>query len=370
MTEQKSSGIKQLLNNWKAVLALIAVFILVFELFAMGLLGSGSIFGKPQEKQAYGGTEFQGSIRTYEPFLFISSKEQLGGNIINEIKEMPGVTQLTTEAGGIIIHLDTRDDVYPVAVALRKKNITAYSLANIAAPAEVPVLLENGQVVNASWSVAAVRAETLAVIPVDSVVTVKMMVLVEDNKIIQYGNAIIKTDEKTLSFEGEVLDEKIRQVFYVPWEKRNDVDLALFENMTFSYEKSSLAIFSEELPVEKTVLARQLDYVVYVDKKSAVFADNFTDAGRASADLGVPLVFQPSLLTVEGGEEVELPYNSTRSYLYEIKILLPEYYLPEEFQVLEIESREPIAGQKVNMSAMVSAVGPVVLDIENVTLAG
>ncbi len=369
MAEKKPLDINSLLKNWKAILALIAVSILVFELFAMGLLGRGSILGNVQEKQLYGETEFQGSIRTYEPFLFIPSKEALSGTMVHEIKALSGVTQLSSEATGTVIYLETRDDVYPVALALKKKNITVYSLANIAAPAEFPVLLENGQTINATGSAVAIRVETQPMIPPDSIVTIKMAVMVENNRIVQYGNALIKTENKMLSFEGEVQKQRIRQMFYIPWDERNDLDTAPLENLTFQYEKNNLAVFSVELPLEKVMAVRELDYVLYVDKKSAVFAENFTDAERAESDFGVSLAFQPSLLVVESEEGLELPYNSTSLYIYEIKLSLPDYSVPDELRVLTIESSNRITRQKVNVSATVSAVGPVMLNIENAIIA-
>jgi len=369
MAEQKNDfNISSLLKNWKVLLALAAVFILVFELFAMGLLGSGSILGKQEGKQMLGNAEFNGSIRTYEPFLFIPSNYSLSGNVVNEIKALPGVTQLNSESSGTVIRLETRDDVYPVALALKKKGITTYSLANIAAPSQVAVVLENGQVINASASSVAIRVETQPIIPVDSIVTVTMVVLVENNQVVQYGSALIKREEKTVSFEGEVQKEKIKQVFYVPWQERNNVDAASLGNASFKYEKNNLGTFSEELPLETVMSAKGLDYVVYIDKKSAVFAENFTDAERAAADLGVSIDFQPSLLIVESDEKLQLPYNGTQSYLYEISLSSPDYILPEEMRSVSIETEERLAGRQANVSASVIAVGPVVLGMENETI--
>ena len=168
-------------KNWKAVLAVVGIFILIFELFAMGLLSSNSILarlGGSKSQQQLAQVEFKGSIRTYEPFLFIPSSIPLSGTLMDEIRNLSGVVQLSERQGGTLIELETRDDVYPVALALKKRNITTYTLANIAAPRDVHAILENGQVLNVTMASVAIKAETIPLIPLDNEVVVTMTAVI------------------------------------------------------------------------------------------------------------------------------------------------------------------------------------------------
>jgi len=358
-------------NNWKAALAVVGIFILIFELFAMGLLSSNSILAKlggSKSQQQLAQVEFKGSIRTYEPFLFIPSGTPLSGSLLNEIRNLSGVVQLSQEQGGTVIKLETRDDVYPVALALKKKNITTYTLANIAAPSDAQALLENGQVINVTMANVAIRAEAIPLIPLDSAVAVKMTAVIQDNAIVQYGNAVVKSEEKTVYLSGDVQEELIEQTFYVPWEERNNINESMFENITFTYKKNNLGIFSQEIPTAKVMEAKKFDYVTYIDKNSVVFIDNFTDKQRAENDFGVNISFDPSILVIRSKDKIALPYNSSSSYVYKLNVSSADYSLLNGLESIEITSKDKIESNKVNISATAQTIGPVIISISNTTI--
>ncbi|MFH1222489.1 MAG: hypothetical protein V1492_05390 [Candidatus Micrarchaeota archaeon] len=364
---------ESIFGNWKAALAVLAVLIFIFEIVAFGFIGGSgwSIFGNGDNAQAekLGQVEFKGSIRTYEPILVVPVG-RLRGSMFNDIRSMAGVKEVTDEAGNTVIQLETRDDVYPVAAELKKKNITTYSVANIAPPGVATVVLQGGDSINVSFGNVAVRVETEPIVPPDTQVTVTMVVSVLNGQITGYQGALIKTEENVIALRGKVQSELIVYTYSIPWSERNNVDVAALQQYgAVQYDKKNIGFFSSELTQQQIVLAKQFSYVTYIDKKSVVLEENFTDAAKAATDLGSNITFTQSTLTVRTNQTLDLNYTGSSRYAYVVKLEQSDYTVPEALQLITVESDSQLNATEVQLSVRGKFVGNVLIDMleKNIT---
>lgn len=366
-TSKKNNNDNNVFKNWKTILAMFAILVLVFEMIFIGFNNLPSLFKWSNPQTKLGTIEFSGSIRTYEPYIFIPS-QKIDADIFEKIRSLPGVSDVSTKNEGILIKVETRDDVYPVALALKKMGFTPYGIANVVAPSVVSVVLdENGQRMNASLREGAIRVETQPIIPVDSTVTVSAKVALNDKTIVQYGGAVLKTEKKPISAAAKIENKIFKYVFYVPWEERNS--LPALDDVNWTYTRNDIAIFENELSTDQIIAIKNFDYVVYVDKNSVVFSQNFTDKQRAISDFGVNLSFSPSILVVETNHSFSLQYPSNFSYVYTLRPEFENYSFASGEDIITVESAENINGESVNLSGIVTAVGNAILDIENVSIS-
>jgi len=267
-----------------------------------------------------------------------------------------------------VIVLETRDGVYTTALYLKTLNITAYTLANIAPPGMTPVLLETGEEVNASFSIP-IRIETTPLVPPDTIVSIAMLVLVSDNSIVNYGSAYILTEDKTITLEGEITKEMFAYSYNIPWEQRNNVTSEQFESYgDVYYEKSNIGFFGRELTQEEMLAAKQLEYIEYIDKKSAVFSENFADYDRAASDLNVNLSFSPSVLSILANETLNLTYDSSLSYMYTVNMDPGDYIIDENMQTVTLQSHRKIPDNDVLLSLEGKFIGATLFELENVAI--
>ena len=353
--------------DFKTIVAIIAVGLFVFEMIAIGVLGGGSLpFFQKEEEQNVGQVEFSGSIRTYDPFLVIVGG--IDNVLMNDLKSLEGVKEITAEQGNTVVLVETRDDVYPTAVYLKSLNITSYSLANIAAPGIVPVLLETGEEVNASFSVP-IKIETTPLVPPDTIVNIAMLVAVSENAVVDYGSAYILTEDKTITLDGTIENEMFEYSYDIPWEERNNITEDEFDEYgDVYYQKNSMGFFERELTQNEIVYAKQFDYIEYIDKKSAVFSEDFSDTEQAASDLNVSISFSPSTLTILSNETLNLTYDSSLSYIYTVKIDPSDYLIDENMQVVTLQSTGKINDTEVPISLKGKFVGDVLFEMESVAI--
>ncbi|MEM4359991.1 MAG: hypothetical protein QXT45_05630 [Candidatus Bilamarchaeaceae archaeon] len=355
-------------NNLKVALAILAVFLFVFELVAIGVIGGGSLF-KKKEEIIIGQTEFDGIVRTYEPFIAVG--EMPDATLLNELRSMSVVKSVSEERGATYITLETREDVYPVATFLMSKNLTPVSIANIAPGGGAVVILENGEVINASFGSIRIRVETDKIVPPGAQVRVAARVGIAGKTIVGYDSAFIKSEERTVNMAGTVKQQVFKYVYLIPWNKRNTIDVDSLRNQTggtVRYERRDTAFFKRELTQEEVMKARQLDYVVYIDKQSIVFSENFTDGERAVSDIGVDIDFKSSVLTLLVTDPVELDYNKSLTYVYFLTLESSNYTIPDALAQTSLESDTIIEQESVPLRVHGQFVGSVLFNVLDVAL--
>lgn len=322
-------------SDWVKIIVVAIVLLFITELFYFGQGGSGlsglldsiaGLFGNSDsfsEPQNVTGTAvFNGTIRTYDPILALS--QNTSQQVIDELRNTPGVKSVQAQDIYMIVQTETRDDVYPLALSLRQKNVTAYSVANIALPPSVEVSVA-GRTINASTSGAIVRVQLEPLLDVDSDVTVSMVAVLNDDQLIAYQSARVLMERISLQANATVSALNYRVYTYsIPWENRSSI----VNQSGYDFKRMDTVRFDPQLDVGQVVLKRQLPYMVYIDSGSAVVEPSFGNATRMREDFpDVTLTFPQSTLRVlVNGTDApapDLPFSGTATYSY-IVVLPPE----------------------------------------------
>ncbi len=319
--------------NWKTILALGAVALFIFEILALGLLGGGGSGNTgPSGEIISGISEFSGVIRTYDPFLVVPSG--LDEDTIEELREMEEVEDVTSSTEGMVIKTETRDDVYPIGVFLRERNITGITRANIAMPSFLEVQLGNGTWVNVSTGNFAASVPMEPIVDVDTEVTVKMVVYVADSMLYGYDVPSIVSEEKEIEVDSVVLSVDYIHEYIVPWKKRNRIDVEeLSEEGEVEYMKRNTILFDQPLDINDVMLKKELYYITYIDQYSAECDENFTDDDQVGEDFGENITLPDSILTIVSDHTVELSYDGETVYSYALS-------LPEEADGITLGTNE------------------------------
>lgn len=314
------------------VLVLVAGFIT--ELFYFGgnftlnLPFSGGA-GTQAPANSTGTAVFNGTIRTYDPVLGIPANTSQA--VLDSIRRMPGVKDVRAQADITLIDTETRDDVYPTAMALKGMNITCIAVANIAMPPEIVVETPSGPV-NATVASPILQLETEPLVDVDTQVPVAMTAVVSSDGLLLgwYEPQLLATRRSFIAEATVAALSNMTFTYEVPWNGRSSLDLASLE-YAHSYGQANTVLFSPPLNVTAILGKRALPYITYIDAGSAEVAPSFTDENSLRADFPeTNVTFRPSVLTVTGPGFPGLrgtggvALNYTPSVRYDYVLLLPQ----------------------------------------------
>ncbi|NYZ76969.1 hypothetical protein H0O02_01495 [Candidatus Micrarchaeota archaeon] len=358
-------------DKGKMILAIVVIAICIFEMIALGVIGGGGGGGGNTVVESVTGTaEFSGTIRTYDPVLVVNSP--LDTDTVAELRAMPGVADVSPSQDGTVIRTETRDDVYPIGVFLREKNLTAYTVANIAPPPFIPVELGNGSIVNATPGNIALRVVTEPLVDVDSEITIKMIAQVSQDVLIGYGSPLIVSEEKKAEAQGTVLSMVYIYTYSIPWAERNGIDAEALrsEYGNAEYRAKNTVLFNQPLTVEEVMAKRNVSYITYIDQYGIECSGNFTDMTQVETDFGqAGASFQPSVLTVITNRTADLNYSGSLVYRYLISLPDEAGGMAIESDSVEIESEKPHeVGSVVPLEITGIAMGDRIVAIKNVVL--
>jgi hypothetical protein len=316
-------------NTLIIVLVLLIVAGFITELFYFGgsftlnlpFLGNQ---GAETPENATGTAIFNGTIRTYDPVLGItanSSREAL-----DAIRGMPGVKDVRVQADITLIETETRDDVYPTALALKAMNISCIAVANIAMPPEIVVNTPSGPV-NATVTNPIIQVETEPLVDVDMEVPVAMTAVVgESGLLIGWYEPRLLAARSSFMADAEVSAlANMTFTYEIPWSARNSVDFSSLGAAGYVYRQADTVLFSPPLNVSMIIARRALPYITYIDAGSAEVSPAFGDEAGLRADFPETNVsFRPSVLAVtapampdlRGTGGAALNYTPSASYSY------------------------------------------------------
>jgi len=319
-------------DYFKILLAVIVIVICIFELIALGVIGRGGGGAKPTEILT-GTTEFTGVIRTYDPGLLVTSP--IDTATLNEIRAKSEVIDVTPTQDGMLIRTETRDDVYPLGVFLRQKNLTVYGVANIAPPATMEVVLPNGTSINATPGNVALRVVTEPLIDVDNEITIRMVARVADGVLVDYSAPLVVSKEKKFEVEGTVLAVDYIYTYSIPWKERTKIEVEkLSDYGEVKYRKRNTVSFNQPLTISEVLEKKNISYITYIDQYSIECDENFTDEEMIRSDFdGKEMTFVPSILVIVSNKTVDLNYSGELVYRYKISI-------PTEINGTRLESNE------------------------------
>lgn len=342
-------------NKWKVILALFAAALFIFEIFALGLLGSGSGGGGSTGEILAGTAEFKGTIRTYDPMLALPLDTD--EEVLSELREMEGVQSVIPNSDSIVVNTETRDDVYPIGEFLGENNITGYAIANIAMPSVLEVRLGNGSIENVTAGSFAVRIVTEPIVDVDTEVTITMVVGVLDGIIVNYGSPLIASEEEEIIVDARIVEVDFIHTYLIPWEERSEID---FENVTdyeAVYLQKDSVLLSQPLTMEEIMEKKNISYVEYIDQYSIECSEDFNNVTQIINDFGENITLPDSILTISSNETVNLNYSGSVVYYYTLS-------LPEEADGITIGKEEAeleLPGSyEVNSTVKIKVTGTVI----------
>jgi hypothetical protein len=312
----------------KILVVVIAVLFLT-EIFAF----RGTIpffnFGPAKANFNQTGTAiFNGTIRTYDPFLLLPA--DTSKSVMDDLKKKEGVKDVSLQTEGYVVETETRDDVYSLASYLRTRNVSSQSIANVVVPQELVVTTSTGTV-NAS-AAGVVRVATEPLLDTDSMVTVNMTAIVSsDGLLLDYRSASILKQAIVGRFDAVIvgLDRKTYS-YSIPWEKRTGLgDLSGFG--TVDFRKVDSIVFTSPLTTAQVVAKKQFPYVVYIDPNSAMVEGSFSNSSQVAlnfqdANYTLPPSFLDIVSNSTESEAPPVPFNATLRYSYFIRLVDPGQY--------------------------------------------
>jgi hypothetical protein len=371
------------------VIALVAGFIT--ELFFFGGSfslnpGGSAVSGT---KNVTGTVVFNGTIRTYDPVLGIPANTSQ--TVVLQLRKMPGVRDVKTQANLLLVEVETRDDVYPLAMALRGMNVSALCVANIVLPPEFSVETPSGPV-NATSLSPIVRVETEPFVDAGTEVPVAMTAVVSDGILIDYYSARVLVERRSIIANATVAElANMTFTYVIPWDVRSYINLARLNisGQSYTYRKVNTIMLSPQLNVTGVFLKKLLPYVTFIDTGSAEVSPAFSDEAAVRADFQeTNVTFPPSTLTVVGNifsptrypelfapkpNEVALNYTPSSvsfAYVFVLHESAGGYVLGNETS-FTIDTRNPLElNSTVPLNVTVLAIGNKVLSVAHSGLAG
>jgi len=294
------------------VIVPLVILMFLLQSFQFGGLDLGG--GGGQSSDITGISVFNGTIRTYNSTLALPSDTSQA--ILDELDGMEGVLSVTSYPEGIVVQTETRDDVYPLAQHLRSRNVSSVAIANIAIPQFIEIDTGSQKVNVTTYGALSIITEPI--LDADSQVTVSMVAVASDSRLVGYQTATILMEEETMELEAVVssLDHKV-YTYSIPWESRNDVSVG---NGTYSRKDS--VVFTSPLTVSQIMAKKNLPFITYIDANSAQVTASFDNATQLALSLSdANYTLPPSTLVLRTNGTPDLPYSSTVSYSYTFSLV-------------------------------------------------
>ena len=360
-------GKEGIMKKYGFVIILLIIVGFIAEMAAPGLLrGKWEIDNKANGQQMTGLTVFNGTIRTYEPVLFVQGN--INQSIMDILQNDTRISTITKDQQGWLINVTIRDDVYELAADIKKSyNLTSNSVANIILPPQIVVYLQNGSIVNTSTSTyisyfGPLKLWTEPMVEADSVVLVRMQATVQGDSLIGSANPTILAPRINLTTNATITKLITREIIYsIPFEDRNAINVTLLEetygNENVSYLKNSFIEFNESLTVTQIMQKSNLSYITHIGQDSANIKDNYNDSESIKNDFtGLSVTFPYSILKISS-EKVSISmiskYKSNTLYKYYISVPKEEqgYSLPQDEQkYYVITNRTALLNSTVNVT--------------------
>jgi hypothetical protein len=271
---------------------------------------------------ASGTTEFNGTIRTYEPFLVVlSMPDSLATSLRNDAR----VKAVTGGSSGYIINASSREDVYSLAQDLRAQNVSSSAIANIILPAKLDIRYVNGSEESVDGT-GSIGIWTEPFVDIDGEVTVRMTAVTSAGSLVSYSSPVIVSKDVSFAANATVASLTGKEYsFMVPWENRTSVDeaalSALYGNGSAAYSRNDFISFQPALTVSEITARRALPYITFISDTGASVSGNFTDMALVMSDFnGTNVTFPQSELKITTNESVNLSYPGSVAYGYVVSL--------------------------------------------------
>ncbi len=352
-------------NDIIKIAALVVVVGFITELFFIGggFTNFNLFASSSKSKNTTGETIFNGTIRTYDPILVLPLNTSQ--SIVDQLRITDGVLSVQNDPQGIIVRTETRDDVYPLSMMLSQKNITTYSIANIAVTSQVEVATADGKI-NASIPNGVVRVATEPLLDSDNEVSVYMVAVVSEGVVVDYGSASILLNNIEVLVNATLDSLNFKSYTYsIPWEERNNIgDISKYGKI--DYKKVDLIVFKTPLSAEQILIKKQLPYITYIDSDSAQVESDFTNISLLETNFAdAPFDLPDSKLVIVTNGTPDVKFNHTIKYQYSLIPKDSGY----DFGTLIIDSdKEYEINQTLELNISANGIGSKILSIKHVGL--
>ncbi len=302
---------------------------------------------------------FNGTIRTYDPFLLIPMDTDK--SVLSEIREIEGVKAVRPDPQGYFIDTETRDEVYPISSALRALNVTGISVANIAAPS-IMQLQFGVELLNVTTP-GVVRVVTEPLLDAGDEVTVTMVGVSNNGNLIDYHSQAIQMEVVQLQMEADVSSLNHKEYIYlIPWEERNSIG-----ETGWDYDKVDALIFEPPLETIQIMAKKQFQYITYIDAGSAQVLSDFDNKSQVLINFqDTNVTFPDSILKIRTNETPDIDYDGSVTYSYTLALTAPEgYELSQESLVFQSEEE---LDDTVLLDAEALVAGGRIISLQSVSL--
>lgn len=352
-----------------AVVAIVLLFILEFFFLGGGGTQLFSMFspGQTEGVEVTGETTFNGTIRTYDPFVAFSTATDQ--SILNEVKAREEVIDVIIDGQYYVAQTETRDDVYPLASYLRSKGVDCFSKANVVFPPTIEVQLAGGNMIEAYPPESVVGIYVEPVLDAGNEVTVYMEVILVNDMITGYASASLLMETTSILVDATVEQLNYKMYSYsIPWESRNSLgDLEQYGEV--EYNKIDSMVFNPPLDAGQIVLKKQFSYIEYIDSGSAQVQSDFDNVSQLEKNFqDVSFTLPPSTLAIKTNETPDIPFNATVTYNYNIMFL--ENSTDYEFDSLSFDielNEEQEINNTIELNVSVVVAGTKIVSVGEIT---
>jgi hypothetical protein len=269
------------------------------------------------------------------------------------------------------VNTQTRDDVFPIDTYLRSVNVTAYSVANIAATDVIPLDTPLGTV-NTTVASGVIRVVTEPIVDSGTPVSVSLVAIESDGVIIDITSANLITQDVTILMDSNVSGlDHVSYSYSIPWENRTSLG-NLSQYGQYTYDQVDSIVFQSPINISQVLEKKAFPFIVYIDTHGAQVDPSFSNLTQVEQDFqDTPFLLPPSTLNIISKTNVtpNIPFDPTVSYAYNLTLLENEtnYTLP--VGSLLVDTNYPIqlnSTVKLNISAV--SMGTRVVAINGVSL--
>lgn len=351
------------------ILAIVAIFL--FEYVSIGMMGGGNkdSDGKPTSQTQYTGTvNVNAVIDYYERALYVTSLNQ---TIIDELEKDERVSEIEFASPNYIIKINKKEDVQVIYKELMEDGIISYAYVKVVLDPSVSLTTPEGETVKGYFVNRKQKVGPIEpIVPENSTVLLQFQVVIQEENAYPASQITLMSEEKEINGTGVVVEKEYSEVYSIPWEEKNSVDLEnlneMFGEENVQYEENNYVVFSTPLTTDEQ-LSKKFDYVEYLTAEMALINE---DVGKEKleSDFGRNVTLSDSTLVIINNI-ANLTYEKSFSYIYGIAIESSGYTIVENEKVIAIEAKgNHELNESVNVSIKGVVIGKTIVSVKEIKI--
>ncbi|MBN2478257.1 hypothetical protein JXB01_03120 [Candidatus Micrarchaeota archaeon] len=345
----------------------ILVLLFLVEPISRGFLVSGPQETPVQETQdQYSGfAVLNVTIDYYERVLYVSA---INSSFTDKLNSDERVDSVELVEGFYQINLKKREDVRPLFNEFKSAGLVPFTNAKVILPEEVNLYDEKGNKITAFFANRKIKIPTIPIVPEGSTVgmNVNVWIFGQDAYINPEVQPQFITETKMVQLQGTILESEKSEIYIVPWEERNEVDIEKLSEEygegEVDYSLKNSIRFPVPLSPQQQV-AGKYDYVEYISDSVAILSGDMVDKEKVLSDFGGDVIFDNSTLVIKTNA-TGIEYSKIETYTHSIELSSSEYELLSEIKNITAESENGYStGETVSVGAEATMIGNTIAGI-------